>query len=313
MEEKIIQLLKSRQLSFDPKKAEAEHDPIIRSFIDHLLKYPEAWNLLFDWKDEPQPLIIVRPLNFDYDQLRDALFQNTTESYFVRNFTFSFSRQYRNFSDPKKIKRVNEFLKKALDADILISRSEVIFFCLNCGKIVITNRVTNERKCICGDPYDFSFRLARIPDNISHEIISGHLLELFALRVLERVKGLRLVGMNQDGREIYTSIQYEGAGAGENINAEFDILGVKGNILLMVECKFNRTKYGDIQNFLKASDNLYYQLREQEPRLKIRKIIFSFDATGLLPIENCSIISLQKVQSVEDMIKEIRRSFELKS
>jgi len=307
MEEKIIHLLKSRQLGFDPKKAEAEHNPRISRFIEHTLSYPEIWCFLFDWKHSPYPLIIVEPKDFVYEELKDELMQNTNQSFFIRNFAFSFSRQYQNLSDPRKIRQINQFLSKIFKEQILIARKEIVFLCLNCDRIVLTNKVekVNNRKCNCGATYDFSFIPTQIPDEIFQEIINGHLLELFALRILKQVKNLQLVGMESNGKKVYTSIQYEGAGVGKNFNAEFDLLGVKGNILITVECKFNKTKYDDIEIFLKASDNLYYQIKEHIPELRMKKLIFSYDATNLSPIKDSYIISLREIESIKKLIKEI--------
>jgi hypothetical protein len=156
--------------------------------------------------------------------------------------------------------------------------------------------------------YDFKFSLTSISPTISQEIISGHLLELYALRIARSIEDLKLIGMEIQGEEkvVYTSIQYSDIGVGDKSNGELDLLGVKNDTIAAFECKFNETTYSDIKDFLGIADNLYYRIREKKPNLKLIKIIISYDGSKLTPSNNFFVMSIKNLISINTAIKEIK-------
>ena len=78
-----------------------------------------------------------------------------------------------------------------------------------------------------------------------------HLLEVFTKRLLQKFNNIWLISRKIDeySSEIHTSIQYEGVGSGPQSNAEFDLVALKNDVLIMIEYKFNKTRYSDIKGF----------------------------------------------------------------
>jgi Holliday junction resolvase len=222
---------------------------------------------------------------------------------------YSFFEQYSEVTlDNEKIKRINDFIKQARAKNFLDSKNEFLLYCSQCRKVVLTNKLEEDDKCTCGMSYDFKFSLTSISPSISQEIISGHLLELYALRIARSIEDLKLIGMEIQGEEkvVYTSIQYSDIGVGDKSNGELDLLGVKNDTIAAFECKFNETTYSDIKDFLGIADNLYYRIREKKPNLKLIKIIISYDGSKLTPSNNFFVMSIKNLISINTAIKEIK-------
>jgi len=310
MREELVETIKSIQLKIDTSKAALEFDKKVQSFIELLNNYPEAWDVIFHWKEHPKPLVIVEPTHFDFVKLKSEILNIVSGSHYLREFAYSFFEQYEEFEhENEKIKKINEFLKKSRDENIFEPKSEYMLYCSQCGKTVLVNRLDEKDKCNCGTSYDFKFSLASVPNKIVEGIISGHLLELYALRVVKMIEGLRLIGMeigDEKEKSVYTSIEYAGIGVGDKANGELDLLGLKNDFLVAIECKFNETTYDDIKDFLGVSDNLFFKVRESHPNVKMCKVIFSYNGSKLRSTNAFLATSLKNISSTNQLVKEIR-------
>ncbi len=312
MEDPLTQKIKALQLRINTRKATLEHDKKVQSFIRLLLDYPEAWSVIYQWRLHPKPLVIVQPSEFDFFNLRNDLLEVVAGSHYLRIYMYSFFEQYGAFElDNNRIKRINNFLEKSREAGLLDSKDEFFLYCSQCHKAVLVNKMDG-CECNCGTPYDFNFSLVSIPSVIMEEIVTGHLLELWSLQIARSIEGLRLIGIEiEDGhkRSVYTSIEYSDIGVGEKINGELDLLGLKDGVLVAFECKLNETTLDDIKDFLGVSENLFFKIRDCDPNLKLRKVIISYDGSKLNPLNNYFAMSIRKIGSTSELIKEIKNLF----
>jgi hypothetical protein len=311
MKEDLIKTIKSLHLKIDINKMALEQDKEVQLFVELLADYVEAWNIIFHWKKYPRPLVIVEPIYFDFVKLKSEILPIVSKSYYVREFAYSFFEQYEGLETySEKIKRINEFLKEALNQNLLEPKNECMLFCSECGKAIVTNRIDKKDRCSCGSLFDFKFYLASIPSKIIEEIITGHLLEMYALHVMKMVNNMRLIGMEtNDSKErcIYTSIEYAGIGVEDKVNGEIDLLGLTNNSLVAVECKFNETTHDDIKDFMGVSEKLLLKVKERFPDVKMSRVIFSYDGTKLRQTNALLVISLKNVSSTNDLVKEINQ------
>lgn len=313
MKEEIIKTIKSFQLKIDTNKAALELDNETQLFVKLLIDCIEIWNIIFRWKEHPKPLVVVEPVYFDFTKLKSKILVTVSRSHYLRSFAYSFFEQYEELeSDNEKIKRINEFLRESLNQNLLETKSEYMLFCSECGKAIITNRTNMRDRCSCGSPFDFKFYLASIPDKIKEGIITGHLLEMYALNIMKMVSGLKLIGMDIEDRKekcVYTSIEYAGIGVGDKVNGEIDLLGLMNESLIAVECKFNETTFNDIKDFITVSEKLFLRVKERHPNLKMSRIIFSYDGTKLKHTNAFGVISLKNFSSTTDLVKQISQMF----
>lgn len=311
MEDLLTQSIKALQLRIDTDKANLEHDEKIQNFVRLLIDFPDAWSVIYHWRLHAKPLVVVEPSEFNFLRLQDDLLHIVSSSHYLRQYAYSFFEQYGalNF-DTDRIKKVNYFLKNCGDNGLLERKDEFLLYCSQCHKVVLVNRLDNVREhCMCGMPYDFKFSLISIPSNISQEILSGHLLELYSLRVTKTIEGLNLIGMEVEGskrKTVFTSIEYSGIGVGEKTNGELDLLGIKDKTLIAFECKLNETTLGDIKDFLGVSDNLFFKARDVEPNLKLRKVIITYDGSKLNPLNSYFVMSIKNLVSSSELVKEIK-------
>jgi hypothetical protein len=309
MREELIAAIKSMQLKISASKASLESDRKVQSFVELLNDYPEAWNVIFRWKKRAKPLVIVEPSDFNFVKLKSEIINIISDSHYLREFAYSFFEQYEEYEhDNERAIRVNEFLKKSRDAGILEPKKEYMLYCSQCGKTILINRPDEKSKCSCGTSYDFRFSIVSVPNKIAEGVVSGQLLELFALRVIRMIDGIKLIGMEigeEKRRFVYTSIEYAGIGVGDKMNGELDLLGLQNDSIIAIECKFNETTSDDINDFLGVSDKLLLKIRENYLHVKMRKLIFSYDASKLRPTNVYSVISLRNASSANDIVKEI--------
>jgi len=304
--EEIIEYIREYQLSYDARKARLEKDRRVRRFINLLINYPRAFRILYKWKNNPKPLIIIEPEDFSYKDIKLRLLGKIRKNYhFIRDFVYLLLNQYEGMDDTET-SNINRFLKEALGAGLLEPKEEALFYCLQCNRLLLTE--SSEETCVCKNRFDFKFLMTFFPDYIKEEMSLNHLLENFALHLLKKIKGLRLIGkkLEPQEEEVYTSIQYAGIGTGEKENAELDLLAIKRNFLIFIECKFNETTLSDINEFLETSNKLYWRVKEKYPSIEKKKIIFSYDASKLTPISDFSVISLKDITDYEDLIRKVR-------
>lgn len=306
----ILKYIESLQLRIDPRKVKLESDRELNQFLGLLYTYPEALVVLYRWKnsDHPHPLTFVDPNEINYSELGNQLYQKVFSSFYLRNFIYNFFDQYSHLEeDNEKLIRVNEFLRKCLERRFLIQKDEQLLYCPECGDLLIS-RINKGRKCSCNSFYSFKFSLGSFTNKIAESIITGHIIELLTLRILRNIDKLSLIGSKVNNKKIYTSIQYAGIGSGDKENGEFDLLAIRDDIVVFVECKFNETTYEDIKDFLTISDNLYFKIKENFPNTKLKKlkVIISYNAEKLEleHANNVLIISLLHTE-FSKIIKEI--------
>jgi hypothetical protein len=311
MKEDLFKLIKSLQLKFDTNKMKLELDKEIQLFVKLLADYVEAWNIIFHWKNNPRPLVIVEPINFDFVKLKSKILPIVIKSHYIRGFAYSFFEQYAELETyNEKIVKINRFLKEALNQYLLELKNEYMLFCSECGKAIVTNRINEKERCSCGSLFDFKFYLASFPNKIIEEIVAGHLLEMYALYVMKTIKDIELIGMeiiDDKERCIYTSIEYVGVGVEDKVNGEIDLLGLIDTSLVVVECKFNKTTYTDIKDFMGISEKLLLKVKERFPNVKMYRIIFSYDGTKLKQNNTLLVVSLKNVSSTNDLVREINQ------
>jgi hypothetical protein len=311
MTEDLIKTIKSLQLKIDVNKMALEQDKEVQLFVKLLADCVEAWNIIFHWKQHPKPLVVVEPIHFDFAKLKSEILPIVSKSYYVREFAYSFFEQYEGLETySEKIKKINGFLKEALNQNLLELKNECMLFCSECGKAIVTNRIDEKDRCSCGSLFDFKFYLASIPSKIIEEIITGHLLEMYALHVMKMMSNVKLIGMEiGDSKErcIYTSIEYADIGVEDKVNGEIDLLGLTNNSLIAVECKFNETTYGDIKDFMGVSEKLLLKVKEKSPDVKMSRIIFSYDGAKLRQVDTLVVISLKNASSTNDLVREINQ------
>ena len=312
MEDPVEETIRSLQISVDSEKARLELDFEVRKFIDLLLLYPEALTVLFQWTRQPKPFIIVSPAEFNYAKLKSHMLDAVQETRYIREFAYSLISQYSEAEDNARIVRINEFLGKASEAEMLDVKKEIALLCFECGSIVVTNAIDKIGTCTCGSPFDVRFRIATISEKISRTLTTGHLLELLALRIMRNVKQVKLIGMEfeKDGKEnkVYTSIQYAGIGVGDKENGELDVVGVKDDRIVAIECKFNETSHQDIDSFLGVSEKLYFKARERCPSIKkVVKVVFSYDGSKLKTANGFFVFSLKNLLSTDELTRSISK------
>lgn len=294
MENKIIQLLKNKQIRIDQRKTELEKDKKLNQFLELLIQYPEALHLLYKLKDKRYPLIVPLQKDINIKNVKSHLQNKVIGYFYIRECVFEFLDQYSYFiNNQKEFTRVVEFLRKCVEQSILIEKPEKIYYCQNCNNFILTTKPVEI--CKCGNNFDIILSLTGFTESVIKSMKMGHLLELIIMKMLRNYSNnIKLVGYETDSITVFTSIQYTDVGSGEKNNAEFDIIGVSDNILILIECKFNKTRYHDIKEFLASAGNLYLEVKRKFENVKALKVIISYDDCLLEYHNDAVVFSISK-------------------
>ncbi len=294
-QEEIIYYIKSFQLSryIDEEKAELEYNDSLNRFIDLVIKNQEFLLILYANRLKFNRLVI--PLDEDLNlKYFLNIFQDLTYKHnLIEGIYHSIKNQFGFYLVNKDIiKKLIRFLNLAVQKGFLSKNNEFLYYCIKCHIYYITNKILN--RCLCEKSL-ISFTFAILPDILKKSVQTGHIIEHLVLNYLKQFK-IKLIGIDYRSLEQYTSIQYSGVGTGGNENAEFDLIAIKNNFLVFIECKFNQTTYKDIKDFVRAADIFGNIISTKFRNLKIIKIIITYDKSRLeVPktIENFKIIELQ--------------------
>lgn len=315
MDNKIKNYLQSLQEKIDCRKANLELSSKVNRFLEVLYQHPIGFDLIYHWKKDPVPLVILSPSDISFQKARtqfSQLIRKRKAGFFLERSMLLLLRQYADIPE-RKSGYLNKFLSVLSERNLLSPINESLRYCSRCGRCILTNKPNDkELSCPCGSNYDLRMDLMKFPDVIKKVIQNNHLLELFALKIFQKIDKVELIGHHFDGKgeQIYTSIQYSGIGVGAKDRGEFDLLGLtKTGGLVFVECKFNETTLDDIRDFLDISKNLFFAIRDKFGNRKKYKIIVSYDTSKLGIESGFFSIQIKNSTSSEELVKSLRRTF----
>ncbi len=277
----------------DEEKVELEKDNKLNLFIDLLIENQEFLPILYDKRNKFKKFLI--PINEDLNLdnfLKIAKDLCVQSSYIeeIYHLIYELFKDYLNSS--VNLKKIFHFLNLAVQYELLAKSTEYLYYCVDCHCYFITNK--RFYRCNCNEKL-ISFSFAVIPDIIKKSIQNGHIIEHLVLNFL-KMNDVKLIGIEYNYDEIFTSIQYSGIGAGEKNNAEFDLIALKDFHIIFIECKFNLTTFSDIKDFLISTDNFIEIIKTKYNQYGMRRILITQDKSKLkVPpeITNLKIIELQ--------------------
>ncbi|MFX0073136.1 MAG: hypothetical protein ACFFAO_18815 [Candidatus Hermodarchaeota archaeon] len=301
----LIDYIKQYQMRdyIDVEKADLEKNKILNIFINFLIYNQEFIQLLYEKRRKFNKFII--PLDEDLNLINflNSLNELSSQSSFIEDLSHLLYKQFKNYLDKKKnLKNIFKLLNLAFQERFLERIDEYFYYCVNCHCYFITNKKFS--KCICTEKL-ISFSFATIPDIIKKSIQNGHIVEHYTLNILKN-NDIKLIGIEYNFNEIYTSIQYSKIGAGEKRNAEFDLIALKDNLILFIECKFNQTKYREIKDFLEATENFMTRIKIKFKQYNMRRLIITQDKSKLeVPLEINDLIIIELKDNLSKVLQNL--------
>lgn len=304
MEKQLKQEIMKFQKSYDIEKAELENSKNVEKFIALLDKHREAWDLIYNWKE--QKIIIIPSRQINLRSLSNVLLKKAKDSYFFRKFLLKLSTQYK-YLDDKKISSVNNFLLELLNLDLVNSKNECFEFCPHCNKFsakILEDKERFTSSCDKCKLQNNQFLVGTFHKDIIKIIENGQITELFTKRILKSIKGVELIKMNTEKGDISTSIIYTLPQFGDG---EIDCIAIKNNTIILVECKLIEISDKDIKRPNEIFDRLFNNLQIIGKDIKYVKIFVGYGKNNKINLEayqNTYFVDIRDI-SIEKTLSEI--------
>lgn len=297
-QQQIEEYMSSLQATANTTKVDVESDPLVEEFIDSLF-LDGAWecmkNIILPTVGEFSKIFIPSYILPEGDLISQLQKVVDNEYQYFDKVISSVLTQYNGISNPEKI---NNYLKSLMVKKVFSEDREKFIFCGNCDAMTISDhQFVNPSQPACWNcnSHVWVVHPVRLPFLVRQCLSNNHFLELYTKAALKK-SGFKLIARDFNGKRVCTSIQWHIFPR----PVELDVCAVKGNNLIVCECKTNKITFNTIDQKVAQVSYLlssFEKSKGEKPDIDLYFITTS-EVEGNIPLTDYSTSSNLRIHFI---------------